>query len=101
MKRFVEGASRLQSTLFPEQIDDYIAEDNPVRVIDVFVDEMDLLKMGFKIIPADTGRPSYHPATMLKIYIYGYLNRVCQGQSKFVPSWRSKSVPLGLKNIGY
>jgi transposase len=76
MKRFVEGASRQQSTLFPDQLDDYIAEDNPVRVIDVFVDEMDLLKMGFKIIPAQTGRPSYHPATMLKIYIYGYLNRV-------------------------
>ena len=76
MKRFVEGESRLQSTLFPDQLDDYIAEDNPVRVIDVFVDEMDLLKMGFKIIPAITGRPAYHPATMLKIYIYGYLNRV-------------------------
>ena len=76
MKRFVEGASRMQSTLFPDQLDDYIAEDNPVRVVDVFVDEMDLLKMGFKIIPAITGRPSYHPATMLKIYIYGYLNRV-------------------------
>jgi len=76
MKRFVEGASRQQSTLFPDQLDDYIAEDNPVRVIDVFVDEMDLFKMGFKVIPAETGRPSYHPATMLKIYIYGYLNRV-------------------------
>ena len=76
MKRFVEGVSRQQSTLFPYQLDDYIAEDNPVRVIDVFVDEMDLLKMGFKIIPAITGRPAYHPATMLKIYIYGYLNRV-------------------------
>jgi transposase len=76
MKRFVEGASRMQSTLFPEQLDDYIAEDNPVRVIDVFVDEVDLCKMGFKMIPAQTGRPSYHPATMLKIYIYGYLNRV-------------------------
>ena len=76
MKRFVEGESRLQSTLFPDQLDDYIAEDNPVRVIDVFVDEMDLYKMGFKIIPAQTGRPAYHPATMLKIYIYGYLNRV-------------------------
>jgi transposase len=74
MKRFVEGASRLQSTLFPDQLDDYIVEDNPVRVIDVFVDEMDLCKMGFKVIPADTGRPSYHPATMLKIYIYALLS---------------------------
>ena len=61
MKRFVEGASRQQSTLFPDQLDDYIAEDNPVRVIDVFVDEMDLLKMGFKIIPTQTSRPAYHP----------------------------------------
>ena len=69
MKRFVEGASRQEWTLFPDQLDDYIAEDNPVRVIDVFVDEMNLLKMGFKVIPTDTGRPSYHPATMLKIYI--------------------------------
>ncbi len=76
MKRFVEGESRHQSTLFPEQLDDYIAEDNPVRVIDVFVDEMDLCKMGFKIIAAHTGRPSYHPAILLKLYIYGYLNRV-------------------------
>ena len=76
MKRFVEGVSRMQSTLFPEQLDDYISEDNPVRVIDVFVGEMDLSKMGFKMIPAQTGRPSYHPTTMLKIYIYGYLNRV-------------------------
>jgi len=76
MKRFVEGESRMQSTLFPDQLDDYIAEDNPVRVIDVFIDGMDLSKMGFKIIPADTGRPSYHPATMLKLYIYGYLNRI-------------------------
>ena len=76
MKRFVEGVSRMQSTLFPEQLDDYISEDNPVRVIDVFVGEMDLSKMGFKMIPAQTGRPSYHPTTMLKIYIHGYLNRV-------------------------
>ena len=72
MKRFVEGASRQQWTLFLDQFEDYILEDNPVRVIDVFVDETNLLKKGFKVIPADTGRPSYHPATMLKIYIYGY-----------------------------
>jgi transposase len=76
MKRFVEGENRMQSTLFPEQLDDYISEDNPVRVIDVFVDEMDLSKMGFKMIPAQISRPSYHPSTMLRIYIYGYLNRV-------------------------
>jgi len=76
MKRYIEGEERSQATLFPEQLDDYITEDNPVRVIDVFVDEIDLSKMGFKTVPAETGRPSYHPSTMLKLYIYGYLNRI-------------------------
>lgn len=76
MKGFIEGEDRYQATLFPDQLDDYITEDNPVRVIDVFVDEMDLGKMGFKTTPAKTGRPSYHPACMLKLYIYGYLNRL-------------------------
>ena len=77
MKRFVEGESRAQSTLFPESLDEYIAEDNPVRVVDVFVDELDLKELGFEgVEPEVTGRPSYHPATMLKIYIYGYLNRL-------------------------
>jgi transposase len=77
MKRFIEGEDRSQSTLFPEHLDDYIAEDNPVRVIDVFVDELDLRELGFEgIQPEVTGRPAYHPGTLLKIYIYGYLNRV-------------------------
>jgi len=77
MKRFIEGEDRSQSTLFPEHLDDYIAEDNPVRVIDVFVDELDLKGLGFEgIQPEVTGRPAYHPASLLKIYIYGYLNRV-------------------------
>ncbi|MFC3552519.1 IS1182 family transposase [Lysobacter cavernae] len=77
MKRFVEGESRSQSTLFPERIDDYITEDNPVRVIDVFVDDLDLEALGFDgMTPCATGRPGYHPSTLLKIYIYGYLNRV-------------------------
>jgi transposase len=77
MKRYVEGEDRSQSTLFPESLDDYIAEDNPVRVIDVFVDELDLNKLGFEgMQPETTGRPAYHPATLLKIYIYGYLNRI-------------------------
>ncbi len=63
--------------MFPERLDDYIAEDNPVRVIDVFVDELDLAELGFEgMEPEATGRPAYHPATLLKIYIYGYLNRV-------------------------
>ena len=77
MKRFVEGEDRTQSTLFPERLDDYIADDNPVRVIDVFVDELDLGKLGFeRIHPQLTGRPGYHPAMLLKLYVYGYLNRV-------------------------
>jgi transposase len=77
MKRFIEGEDRSQSTLFPEYLDDYIAEDNPVRVIDVFVDELDLRTLGFDgTQPEVTGRPGYHPASLLKIYIYGYLNRI-------------------------
>jgi transposase len=77
MKRFVDGVDRSQAVLFPERLDDYIDEDNPVRVIDVFVDELDLGSLGFDgVIPAATGRPSYHPSMLLKIYIYGYLNRV-------------------------
>jgi transposase len=77
MKRFVEGEDRTQSTLFPERLDEYIAEGNPVRVIDVFVDELDLASRGFeRVQPQATGRPGYHPATLLKIYVYGYLNRV-------------------------
>jgi transposase len=77
MSRFVEGEPRTQSLLFPERLEDWIAEDNPVRVIDAFVDELDLKELGFEgAVPAETGRPAYHPATLLKIYIYGYLNRV-------------------------
>src|SRR4249920_217491 len=77
MKRYIEGEDRSQSALFPERLDDYIAEDNPVRVIDVFVDELDLGELGFDgMQPAETGRPAYHPRTVLKIYIYGYLNRI-------------------------
>ncbi|HYN00101.1 MAG TPA: IS1182 family transposase [Aestuariivirgaceae bacterium] len=77
MRRFVEGADREQSTLFPECLEDWIGEDNPVRVIDVFVDELDLAELGFDgVDPEATGRPSYHPSILLKLYIYGYLNRV-------------------------
>src|SRR5262250_263536 len=77
MKRFVEGVDRGQSTLFPEYLEDWIGEDNPVRVIDVFVDELDLAELGFSgVDPEATGRPSYHPSILLKLYIYGYLNRV-------------------------
>jgi transposase len=77
MKRFVEGTDRHQSTLFPECLEDWICEDNPVRVIDVFVDQLDLGDLSFNgVDPEVTGRPSYHPSVLLKLYIYGYLNRV-------------------------
>jgi transposase len=76
MKRFVEGLDRGQATLFPECLEDWIDEDSPVRVIDAFVDVLDLAELGFKIEPAETGRPAYHPSALLKLYIYGYLNRV-------------------------
>jgi len=77
MKRFIQGECRTQSTLLPELLDDYISDTNPVRVVDVFVDELDLSKLGFEgVEPAATGRPAYHPASLLKIYIYGYLNRI-------------------------
>ena len=77
MKRFIQGENRSQSTLFPEVLDDYISEENQIRVVDVFVDSIDLASLGFDgIIPKETGRPSYHPSVMLKLYIYGYLNRI-------------------------
>jgi transposase len=77
MKRYIEGEDRSQATLLPEYLDDYIAEDNPVRVVDAFVEELDLQELGFEgADPAITGRPSYHPAVLLKLYIYGYLNRI-------------------------
>src|SRR6202521_3042905 len=77
MRRFVEGLDRGQSTLFPECLEDWIDDDNPVRAIDVFVDELELAELGFNgVDPEITGRPSYHPSVLLKLYIYGYLNRV-------------------------
>jgi transposase len=76
MSGFIEGENRYQSTLFPERVDDYVEEDSVVRVIDVFIDRLDISGLGFKAEAAETGRPGYHPRTMLKIYVYGYLNRV-------------------------
>src|SRR3974390_1633975 len=77
MRRFVEGVDRGQSTLFPQYLEDWICEDNPVRAVDLFVDGLDLAEHGFSgIEPEATGRPSYHPSVLLKLYIYGYLNRV-------------------------
>jgi transposase len=77
MKRFVEGEERRQGVLLPEFLDDYVTEDNPVRVVEAFIDELELGALGFEgVQPASTGRPAYHPSTLLKIYLYGYLNRV-------------------------
>jgi len=81
MKRFIEGNERSQATLLPQYLDDYIAEDNPVRAVDAFVEELDLRALGFEgADPAIRGRPSYHPAVLLKIYIYGYLNRIASSR---------------------
>lgn len=76
MSRFIEGEDRYQATLFPERLDDYIAEDSAVRVIDVFIDELDISGLGFQAEPKSTGRPGFDPRTLLKLYVYGYLNRV-------------------------
>jgi transposase len=77
MKRFIEGENRFHSTLFPESLDEYIAEDNAIRVIDAFVDKRDLQALGFKRVrPSATGRPGYHPSMLLKLYVYGYLNQI-------------------------
>ena len=92
MKRFIQGEHRGQGTLLPESLDDYVTDTNPLRVVDVFVDELDLVKLGFEgAIPADTGRPAYHPAVLLKIYIYGYLNRI-QSSRRLCPAQRRADV---------
>jgi transposase len=77
MSNHIKGQSRTQTTLFPEALDDFVTEENPVRVIDLFVDELNLQLLGFEgVVAKHTGRPSYHPATMLTLYIYGYLNHI-------------------------
>jgi transposase len=77
MHRFIDGEDRMQRTLLPNSLEDYVSEENPVRVIEVFIDELDLAALGFSgMTPAATGRPAYHPSTLLKIYLYGYLNRL-------------------------
>src|SRR5438046_430401 len=77
MHRFIDGEDRMQQTLLPNTLEGYVGEENPVRVIEVFIDELDLAALGFAgMTPAATGRPAYHPATLLKIYLYGYLNRI-------------------------
>ncbi|MFC1665817.1 IS1182 family transposase [Pseudomonadota bacterium] len=76
MSGFIEGTSRTQTTLFPDCLDNYLSEENDIRVIDAFIDSLDLCDLGFKTVPANTGRPAYHPSTMLKLFTYGYLNRI-------------------------
>jgi transposase len=81
MGRFVEGEDRRQGVLLPEYLDDYVAEENPVRVVDVFVDELDLGALGFAgVVPEATGRPAYHPGLLLKIYVYGYINQIASSR---------------------
>src|ERR1700722_7880604 len=81
MGRFVEGEDRHQGILLPEYLDEYVSEENPVRVIDVFVDELDLAALGFSgVVPEATGRPAYHPGLMLKIYVYGYINQIASSR---------------------
>src|ERR1700720_4660496 len=77
MKRFIEGEDRRQAILLPDCLEDHVSDENPVRVIEAFIDELDLKALGFEgIVPEATGRPGYHPAALLKIYLYGYLNRI-------------------------
>ena len=81
MKRFVEGEDRRQGVLLPEFLDDWVSEENPVRAIDVFVDDLDLAALGFEgVVPEATGRPGYHPGLLLKLYVYGYLNQVASSR---------------------
>ena len=93
MPRFIEGEDRSQASLFPERLDDYIAEDNPVRLVETFVDGLDLKALGFAgVEPRVTGRPAYRPSTLLKIYIYGYLNRI--GSSRALERECQRNVEL-------
>src|SRR5207344_3371538 len=81
MKRFVEGEDRRQGILLPEFLEDYVSEENPVRVIVVFVEELDLGALGFEgVVPEATGRPAYHPGVLLKIYVYGYINQIASSR---------------------
>jgi len=106
MSGFIQGEDRFQATLFPERLDDYVAEDSAVRVIDVFLDDLDLSGLGFKTQPNDTGRPAYHPSTMLKLFVYGYLNRVqssrrleCEAQRNVELMWLTGRLAPDFKTI--
>ena len=98
MSKFIEGQDRSQGTLFPERLDDYVEEDSPVRVIDVFIDDLDISGLGFRTELAATGRPRYHPKTMLKLYVYGYLNRVQSSRRLEVEAQRNIELPALPRN---
>jgi len=107
MKQFIQGEQRTQSTLLPEMLDDYVTEENPMRVVDVFIDNLDLIALGFDgVTSAVTGRPSYHPAVLLKLYVYGYLNRVqssrrleLEAQRNVELMWLTGRLTLDFKTI--
>src|SRR5271156_4203472 len=109
MKRFVEGEDRRQGVLLPEYLDDYVSEENPVRVIDVFVDELDLGALGFAgVVPEATGRPGYHTGVMLKIYVYGYINQIAssrrlerEAQRKVEMMWLAQRLAPDFKTTAY
>lgn len=92
MSRFIDEVDRLQGALLPGTIDEYVSEENPVRVIDAFVGALDIGSLGFEAVPKATGRPGYHPATMLKIYLYGYLNRI-QSSRRLEQEARRPGIP--------
>src|SRR5262245_14089446 len=101
MKRFVAGADRAQSTLLPESLDDWVEESNPVRVIDAFVDALNVGELGFDgVEPAVTGRPSYHPSCLLKLYIYGYLNRVQSSRPAGARSGAQSGGDVATRSVG-
>ena len=98
MKRFVEGVDRGQSTFFPDRLEDWIGDDNPVRVIDVFVDRLDLGGLGFdRVAPQATDRPAYHPSVLLKLYIYGLSHPLKRGLQRVGKSVQVSAVPIGAK----
>src|ERR1700687_6485507 len=90
MHRFIDGEDRMHQTLLPHCLEDYVGEENPVRVIDLFIDELDLAALGFAgMTPAATGRPAYHPSTLLKIYLYGYLAPTTDLRVRAIPGYAS------------
>jgi len=106
MNGYIKGENRHQRTLFPENLDDYVSEDNPVRVVDFFVDSLDFENLGFASQPKNTGRLGYHPSVMMKLYVYGYLNRVqssrrleCKARRNIELMWLTSKLAPDFKTI--